>query len=158
MWQCFHNACGTYTSTGYTYCISQALSCILHIGYPATATKRTKIEIQSLSINVNTINTTVELPMCTSIQDIQEAAAQDVHLQDLKTYISHGCQHKEDDITPDMQKYWPIRHELAMIGEMDVKGKRIIIIPSQLQMQILSQLHSNHMVIKKRLLVHKSVY
>ena len=45
-----------------------------------------------------------------------------------------------------------------MIGGVSVKGK-IIIVPSQLKMQILGQLHSNHMGIEKmRLLVCKSVY
>ena len=36
--------------------------------------------IQGLSINVNTINTTVDLQVCTSIQNIQEATARDAHL------------------------------------------------------------------------------
>ena len=45
-----------------------------------------------------------------------------------------------------------------MIDGMDVKGKSVII-PSQLQMQILRQLQRNHMGIEKtRLLVHESVY
>ena len=46
--------------------------------------KRPKIEmIQGISINVNTINTTVDQPECTSIQDIQEGTVQDAHLEDL---------------------------------------------------------------------------
>ena len=45
-----------------------------------------------------------------------------------------------------------------MIYGLAMKGKRIII-PSQLQKQILSQLHSNHMGIEKiRLLACKAVY
>ena len=45
-----------------------------------------------------------------------------------------------------------------MIDGTVMKGKRIII-PFQLQKQILQQLHSNHMAIEKmKLLVHESVY
>ena len=52
-------------------------------------------EIWGLSINVNTIIPTTNLPMCTSIQDIQEATSQDAHLQDLNIYITHGWLHKK---------------------------------------------------------------
>ena len=113
-------------------------------------------DIQGLSIN--TINATVDLSVCISKQDIQEATAQDANLHGLKAYIIHGCLHKKDEVAQDIQKYWPIRHELAMIDGVAVKGKGIIM-PSQLQMQILSQLHSNHMEIEKmRLFVCESVY
>ena len=49
--------------------------------------------------------------------------------------------------------------EVSMIDGVAMKGKRIIIIPSQLQKQILSQLHSNHMGIENmRLLTYESIY
>ena len=151
-----HNS--TYTPIQSTHTIYQALSHILQIIYPTITMKRTKIgEIQGLSINVITINTTVDLLVCTSIQNIQEVTAQDAHLQDLKAYIIHGWKYKKDGMAQDIQKYWPIRHELVMIDGEAEKGKRII--PSQFQMQMLSQLHSNHMGIESiRLLAHKSVY
>ena len=65
---------------------------------------------------------------------------------------------QKDDITQDIQKYWLIRQELAMINGVAIKGKRIII-SSQLKMQILSQLHNNQMEIEKMsLLVCEFVY
>ena len=109
--------------------LSQAPSCILQIGYPDTTTENNDKEIQDLNINVNTINMTVDLPVCKSIQ---KATAQDAHLQDLKASTIHGWPYKKDDI----QEYGPIRHELALIDGVAIKGKGIII-PSQLQMQIL---------------------
>ena len=49
-------------------------------------------------------------------------------------------------------------HELVMIDGVTVKDKEVII-PPQLQMQILKQLHSNHIGIEKtRLLEHESMY
>ena len=59
----------------------------------------------------------------------------------------------------DIQIYWPSRNELAVIDGVAVKRRQIIIIPSQLQMQTLNQLHSKHMGIeKRRLVVCKSIY
>ena len=115
-------------------------------------------EIQGLSIIINTIKIITDLPVCTSIQDTQEASAQDAHLQDLKVYIIHDWLCKRENVAPDIQEYWPIRHELAMIDVVAIKGKRIII-PSQFQKQILSQLQKNHVGIKMmRLLAHKYIY
>ena len=104
--------------------------------YHATTTKRTRIEIQGLNINVNTPNTTVYLPVCTFTLDKQEGTAEDAHLQELKAYIIHGRPDKRNNVVQDVQKYWPNRLELAMSDGVAIKGKQIII-PSQLMMQIL---------------------
>ena len=40
------------------------------------------------------IDTAVDLPVCTSTQDIQEATARDAQLQELKVYIIKGWLHK----------------------------------------------------------------
>ena len=70
--------------------------------------------------------------------------------------IIQGWLHKKENMAQDIQKYWPIRQELAVIDGVDIKGKQIIILS---QMQILSQLHSNHIGIKKmRLLMCESIY
>ena len=75
-----------------------------------------------LGININIINTTGDLPVCTSIQDIKEAKTQDAHLQEFKAYVIHGQLHKKD-VAQVIQKYMPIRHELAMIDGVAVKSK-----------------------------------
>ena len=119
--------------------------------------KENKDRDTRLSINISAIETAVDLPVCTSIHDIQEATTSDVHLQELNAYIIKGWLHKKD-VVQDLQQYWPIRHELALIDGMAIKGK-LFIVPSQLHVQILIQLHSNNMGIEKiRLLVGKSVY
>ena len=113
-------------------------------------------KIWGLSINVNATETALDLPVCTSICDIQEAPAKNVCLQVLKVYIIRGWQKK--NMVKNIQRYWLIRTELVMIDSVVVKGKWVII-PSQLQMHILKQLYSNHMGIEKtRFLVCESVY
>ena len=86
----------------------------------------------------------MDLSVCTSMRDIQERTARDAHLQELKAYVIKGWPHQKEDI----QKYWPIRHGFATIDSMAIKGKSVII-PSQLQMQTLRLLNSNHMGIEK---------
>ena len=89
----------------------------------------------------------LDLPLFTSICDIQEVTARETHLQKLKAYIIKGLPHIKENVAPDIEKYWPTRHELAMKDGMAIKGTRVII-PSQLQVKILKQLHSNHMEIQ----------
>ena len=64
-------------------------------------------------------------------------------LQMLQAYIIRGWLQNKDDLEPTLQGYLPIRHELAIIDGVAMKGKQIII-PFSLQMQILDQLHNNH--------------
>ena len=53
----------------------------------------------------------------------------------------------------DLRHYWSISNKLAKIDEIVMKCKRLII-PFQLQKQVLQQLHGNHIGIEKmRLLV-----
>ena len=110
-----------------------------------------------MSINVNTINLLVNMLVFTPLKDIQAATQEDTHIQQLKAYIIQGWPHKTEDVAHSMRQYWPIRSELAII-DIAMKGKRIII-PFQLQRQILQQLHYNHMGIEKtRNIVHKFIY
>ena len=45
-------------------------------------------------MNVNMIDTAVDLPVCTSIQDMQEMTASDACLQEIKAYVINGWPHK----------------------------------------------------------------
>ena len=40
-------------------------------------------------------DTAVDLPLCTSIQDIQDTTGRDAHLQELKAYVIKGWLHKK---------------------------------------------------------------
>ena len=47
----------------------------------------------------------------------------DEELQKLKTYIIRVWLHINDKVEPGVEKYWPIRHELAMVDGFAVKDK-----------------------------------
>ena len=63
-----------------------------------------------------------------------------------------------EELETRVGKYWPRRHELAMMSGIAMKGK-CIIVPNLLQRQILEQLYANHMGIEKTcLLIRESAY
>ena len=110
-----------------------------------------------MGMNMNVISTSVNLPACMSIEDIQAATHEDAHLQEWGAYTIQGWSHKKEEMDHSMRQYWPIREKLAMIDCFVIRGKRILI-PFEIQKQILQQWHSNPIGIGKlRLLVHESV-
>ena len=90
----------------------------------------------------------VDMPECISIKEIQQASSQDVHFQQLKTFIIAGWPHTKDELHTDIRLYWLYRDELAVLDGVILKG-RCIIIPNSLKQQLLTQLHTNHLGIAK---------
>ena len=45
-------------------------------------------KMTGMNINVSAITTSINMPVCTSIEHIQVATQKDCHLQKLKTYIT----------------------------------------------------------------------
>ena len=114
--------------------------------------------IKDMDIWVDAIQSTTDIPECISVMEIQQASTQDDHLQKLKNLIITGWLHTKDMLQIDLKAYWLYRDELAVIDEVILKG-RCIIIPTNLRHQILEQLHTNHMGIEKtKLLACESVY
>ena len=71
--------------------------------------------------------TAVDILIYTSIADTQEANRQDVDIQRLNSYIVQGQPHTKDNVEHGMQKYWPIRHEPAVIDGIAMKDKLRIV-------------------------------
>ena len=114
--------------------------------------------IKDIDIQVDAIQSLVDVPDCISIEEIQWASLQDAHLQQLKTFIIAGWLHTKDELQTDIRPYWPYRDELAVIDGVLLKG-RCIIIPYNLKQQVLTQLHINHMGIEKtKLLARESIF
>ena len=75
-----------------------------------------------------------------------------------KTFIIVGWPHAKDELQTNIRPYCPYRDELAVIDGVLLKD-RCIIKPDSLKQQVLTQLHINHMDIKKmKLLAHESVF
>ena len=83
-----------------------------------------------------------------SVQQIQEATAQDEHLQSLKGYIIVGWPESKDHLCQDINVYWSFRDDMAVIDCIIMKD-RCIIIPEVLKIQVLDQLRVKHMGIEK---------
>ena len=114
--------------------------------------------INDMDIQVDAIQSLVDMPDCISIEEIQWASLQDAHLQQLKTFIIAGWPHTKDELQTVIRPYWPYMDELVVIDGVLLKGRHIII-PDDLKQQVLTQLHINHMGIEKtKLLAHESVF
>ena len=71
------------------------------------------------------------------------------HLQHFKDSIIVGWLSTRDEVHSDLKHYWCYRDDLAVIDGVIMKG-RWIIIPMVLKQQVLDQLHTNYMGIKKQ--------
>ena len=76
---------------------------------------------------MDAIQSSVDMPDCISIEEIQWASLQDAHLQQLKTFIIVGWPHIKDELQTDIRPYWPYRDELTVIDGVLLKGRGIII-------------------------------
>ena len=86
--------------------------------------QKTDEKITGMNINASAISTSVNMPVCTSMEVIQVAAHEDAHLQKLRSYIIQGWPHKKDQLEQEMRCYWPIGSELAMTDATAIKGKK----------------------------------
>ena len=73
------------------------------------------LEIAGMSVNVNAISTSVNIPLHMSIEDIHTTLHEDTHLQELKAYTIQGWPPQRDEVEHRMKPYWPIRDQLTMI-------------------------------------------
>ena len=110
-----------------------------------------------MDIGVDAVHTSMDVPECMLIQQIQQATAQDEHLQWLKCFIIAGWPDSKDQPHQDIRLFWSFRDDMAMIDGFIMKGRHIVI-PDVLKPQALDKLHINHVGIEKKILVCKSIY
>ena len=92
------------------------------------------------------------------MMELQQGLSQDGHLQKLKNIIIAGWPDSKDETIAELKPYWSYRDKLGVIDGIILKG-RCITIQNSLRQQVLDQLHTNHMGIKKtKLLAHECVY
>ena len=131
--------------------IADCLSRYNHVGGKEKPT-------EDMDVKVDALQSKTDMLECVSMAEIQQALAQDYHLQQLKSFIIAGWPDMKDELHADLRPYWSYRGELVVIDGIILKGRHIVI-PNSLKQQVLNQLHMNHMDIEKtKLLAHESVY
>ena len=112
-----------------------------------------------MDIGVDAMQIVTDVSECMSIWQIQQATAQDEHLQWIKCFIITGRPDIGEQLYQDIRLYWSIKDDM-LVKDGVIMKTRCIVIPKALQQQALDQLHVNHMGMmeKTKLLVHKSVY
>ena len=76
-----------------------------------------------MDIRIDAIQSATDIPECVSILQIQQASAQDDHLQHLKSLIIAGWLSTKDKLHSNLRPYWSYRDNLAVIDEVVVKGR-----------------------------------
>ena len=64
--------------------------------------------IADMSINLHAMNPVVDIPVCTSIEDIKAAIIEDTELQMVQAHIIRGWPNNKDELEPSLDRYWPI--------------------------------------------------
>ena len=72
-------------------------------------------KIEGMRASMNTISMSINIQMCTSIEDIWAAICEDIHLQELKPYIIQSWPSEKEEAVHDISKYWAIKNKLAML-------------------------------------------
>ena len=86
-------------------------------------TKNKDHEITGMSVSINTLSMAIDVPVCTSIEDIGSALSIDTELQMLQAHIIRVWLQNKDELETTLSGYWPIRPDLAMIDSVTMKGK-----------------------------------
>ena len=101
--------------------------------------------IHGMDIRVNAIKTLTNVSECMSIQQIQQAAAQDDNFQQLRVKSLHVDQRVKINYT---KTYCSFKDDMAVNDGVIMKAGmngRCIITPEVLKAQVLDHLHINHM-------------
>ena len=114
--------------------------------------------IKGMELWVDVIQTTTDMLECLSTTDLQQASSEDSYIQKLKHFIITGWPDSKDEVSEELKPYWSYMDKLAVIDNVVLKG-RCIIIPNSLKQQVLNQLCINHMGIEKmKLLACECIY
>ena len=79
-------------------------------------------EIAGLNITL-TVNIRTDIPTCITTKDIEIVMQDDIHLQNLRTYIQKGWLSDRNDMKQDIWLYLMFGDELVMISVVAMKGK-----------------------------------
>ena len=98
-------------------------------------------EVQQVSIN--------------KLEKIRNATMRDDRLQVLKEVIMNGWPHRKSDVPEEVTDFWNFREELSIDNGVVLKADRIVI-PKELQKEVLNQIHTGHLGIQKSKLKARS--
>ena len=74
-----------------------------------------------------------------------------------KKCYNYRLANSKDELHANVRPYWSYRDQLAVIDGVMLKGRHIVI-PTSLKQQVLDQLHTNHMGIKKLNYSHVTLF
>ena len=114
--------------------------------------------ISGMCITICTLELCTDIPDCMKAEEIRKTILEDEHLTDLEKLIMYSWPSTKSEVQKEIQHYWSIREEIAIIDGIAMKGRRIIT-PASLSEKARYHLHISYMGIEKtRVLAHDSTY
>ena len=97
--------------------------------------------IHGMDVRLDAIQMSTNVLECMSIQHIQQATAEDEHLQWQKGYIITDWTESKDQVHQDIRAYWSFKDDMAVIDGIIMKGRHVPV-PELLKRQT-HQSHGN---------------
>ena len=82
------------------------------------------------------------------LQKIKEATLEDTSLQQLSNIICSGWPARRTKVPSNLEMYWNFRDELSVADGIILKGEKLLI-PTSLQKDMLTRIHTGHMGVTK---------
>ena len=84
-------------------------------------------EIPDMCITINAMESCMDIPDCMTADKIRQAILDNEPLGMLSEYILHGWPPTKAEVQNELQLYWSFIHKIALIDEITMKGRRIIV-------------------------------
>ena len=81
------------------------------------------------------------------LQQLRQATKKQV-LQKLRNKVANGWPEGKSQVEPEICPYWKIKKQISANGDLLLRQDRVIV-PISLRKEVLSQIHSSHLGIKK---------
>ena len=79
-------------------------------------------EILGMKINVNGIDTEMDIPKCMTVQEIQHTTIKDDHIPQLRQHMIKGWPENTNEVLQEIRLYWTFRDDMALKDGIILKG------------------------------------
>ena len=108
------------------------------------ATEKAQDNFQVFTIELETLNPFDSITVTPErFTQLQEATAQDLALETLKTTVVTGWSERKEQVPIQVRDFWNYREEISLHNGILFKNQRVIV-PKVMRPEILSRIHSSH--------------
>ena len=108
------------------------------------ATEKAQGNFQVFTLELDTLNPFDSIKVTPErFTQLQEATAQDLALETLKTTVVTGWSERKEQVSIQVRDFWNYREEVSLHNGILLKTQRVIV-PKAMRPEMLSRIHSSH--------------